>query len=169
MNKLSGQTVEIGDVLLDIGKLDKAIRIRLGSGGVAVGTSEVALTGPYGILPAQALVLDVYVNVLVASTGTTKTLNLGLLAASSGGSRTGFLNSVDVSTTGLKAAIVAGGTSGGGTYGAFLTTQTTGNAPVQKSFASDSVTAKTLSYTPNSSDWALFSADVYICYVDFTR
>lgn len=169
MNKLSGQTVEVGDILLDIAKIDKAIRLRLGPGGVAVGTSEVALTGPYGILPAQALVLDVYVNVLVASTGTTKTLNLGLLAASSGGNRSGFLSAIDVSTTGLKAAIVAAGTSGAGTYGVFLTTQTTGNAPVQKSFASDSVTAKTLSYTPNSSDWLLFTADVFICYVDFTR
>ena len=168
-NRLTEGTALVGDVLLDNAKLDKSIKIRIGTGGTAVGTSETTVTSPYAVLPAQAAVYDVFLNVLTASTGATKTIGIGLLSTSSGGNRTGFLAAASVASTGLVLGTVATGTSGAGTYGAFLTTQTTGNAPVQKTFSSDSITAKTLSFTPNSSEWIAFSADLYVCYVDVTR
>lgn len=170
MNRLSTGPVLVGDAFIDRGKLEKCIKLRVGPGGTLIsGSSEFALTGPEAVLPAQGIVIDVYVNVLVASTGGTKTFSLGLLSTSSGGNRTGFLNSINAAATGLQLPVIAVGTSGAGTYGTFLSTFSTGNAPAQKSFAIDSVLAKTLSFTPNSTDWALFTADIYLCYVDITK
>jgi len=170
MNRLSEGPVIVGDILFDRGKIDKCIRVRIGSGGTAISSSsETTITGPEAVLPAQAIVLDVYVNVLVASTGSTKTFGFGLLNSSAGGNRIGFLTGISAAATGLQLPVIAVGTSGAGTYGVFLSVFSTGNAPAQKSFATDSVTAKTLTFTPNSTDWVLFSADVYICYVDLTK
>lgn len=171
-NRLTGDTAIFGDVLLANAKLDKGFRIRLGVGGVAItSSSEQALTGPFAALPAQAVINDCFLNVLVGATGGTKSISVGLLSTSSGGNRSGFLSAAPVGTTGLSLGFVAAGTSGGGTYGAFLSISTTGNAPVQREFASDSVTAKTLSITPGSTDWigGVFSADLYVYYTDLTR
>lgn len=172
-NRLSGDVIIAGDALLSVAKLDKAIRIRVGVGGVPItSSSENSLaSSPFGLLPAQAVVYDAFLNVLVASTGGTKTMGVGLATTSAGGNRIGFLTAAPVGSTGIVLGIVAAGTSGSGTYGAFLTAFTTGNAPVQKYFATDSVVTKTLSVTPNSTDWigGVFSADLYICYTDLTR
>lgn len=160
-NLASKGTVLVGDILLAGAKLDKAIRIRIGSGGVAVGTSFSSL----GVsLPAQAVVYDVFLNVLTPSTGATKTLLFGTSASPSG-----FLNGLAAGSSGIVLPVVAAGTSGAGTYGSLLTTQTTGNAPVQKSYASDANASKLLGFTPNSSEWIAFSADLYLCVLDLTQ
>lgn len=54
-------------------------------------------------LPAKALVYDVLVEVTTAeATGSTKTLDVGLLSGESGGDADGFLDGIDVSATGMK-------------------------------------------------------------------
>lgn len=160
-NLASKGTILAGDLLLAGSKLDKAVRIRIGTGGVLIsGSSFVSL----GInLPAQAIVYDAFLNVLTPSTGATKTLLFGTSSTPAG-----FLNGLSVGSSGVILPVVAAGTSGAGTYGTLLTTQTTGNAPVQKSYASDSTSSRGLGYTPNSTDWAAFSADLYLCIVDLT-
>lgn len=160
-NTLSKGQVTLGDVLLAGSKLDKAVRIRLGTGGVAVSGSSYIQSS--FVLPAQAIVYDAFLNVLVGSTGATKTLLVG-----TSGTPAGFLTGIGAGTTGIVLPVVAAGTSGAGTYGTFMTTQTTGNAPVQKSYASDSNASRTIGWTPGSTDWALFSADLYLSFIDLT-
>lgn len=184
MNKLSGQRSELGDVLLPWAKVSKWWIVRVGSGGVAPSSSEGTVTGAYSQLPSQAVVVDVFANVLTASTGATKTFSFGLLSTSSGGSRTGFMSSVSAATTGIVRPTATAATSGPGTggmiyatntYGSFLSQFTSGSTAagdpglfIKKNFASDSVTAKTFSFTPDSTDWIAFSADVYVKVVDLT-
>lgn len=160
-NVLTKGAALVGDILLANAKVDKAVRIRLGTGGVALsGSSQVMTTF---ILPAQAIVYDAFLNVLVASTGTTKTLLVG-----TSGTQAGFLSAISVSTTGIVLPVVAAGTSGVGTYGTLFVTQTTGNSPVQKSYASDSNASRTIGFTPASTDWTLFSADLFLSFIDLT-
>jgi hypothetical protein len=157
---VSKGTIDAGDVLLKGAKLDKAVVVRLGSGGTAPGTSATITSF---VLPAQAVVYDAFLNVITPSTGATKTVSVG-----TSGTPTGFLTGIDVSTTGLKLPVVAGGTSGAGTYGSLFLTFTTGNAPVTKSYASDVSASRTISFTPNSSEWVAFAADLYLSYIDLT-
>ena len=187
MNKLSGQKVELGDVLLSTAKLAKWWQIRLGAGGTTSGSSETQVTvGDYQALTAQCVVVDAFLNVLVASTGTTKTLSFGLLSTSSGGVNNGFLASLSVSSTGLSRPLATAATSGPGTggliyatntYGSFLSQFSSGSTSagdpgvfIKKNFASDSVTAKSFSWTPDSTNFgSTFSADVYLKVVDVTQ
>lgn len=182
MNRGTKDALLCGDLLMDVAKLDKAYKVRLGTGGVAVGSTQTVVTGPFATLPAQALVYDVFVNVLTASTGTTKTLSVG-----TSGTGTGFLNSVDVSTTGIVRGLISAATSGPGTgglflksttYGSLLMTFTSGSTAagdngvaIQKTYPSDSNASRGLTFTPNSSDWVggTFSADLLIFYTDLTR
>lgn len=160
-NLVTKGAVLAGDILLAGAKLTKAVKIRIGTGGIAVGTSFSSL----GLsLTAQMVVYDVFLNVLTPSTGGTKTLSFGTSA-----SPTGFLTGIGAGTSGLVLPVVAAGTSGAGTYGTLLTTQTTGNSPVQKTYGSDANASKLLGFTPNSSDWVAFSADLYLCVLDLTQ
>jgi len=151
-----------GDILLGVGKLDKAIKIRLGTGGNLIATSSMSLTSY--VLPGQAVVYDAFLNVLTPSTGATKTLLVG-----TSGTPAGFLSAIAVGTSGIVLPVVAAGTSGVGTYGTFMVTQTTGNAPVQKTYASDSTASRTLTFTPASTDWIAFAADLYLYVTDLTQ
>ena len=47
MNRLSEGPVIVGDILFDSGKLSKAIKIRIGSGGVAIGSSATVVVNPF--------------------------------------------------------------------------------------------------------------------------
>lgn len=161
-NRLTKGEALVGDVLLDIAKLEKAMKFRIGTGGVAISGSSFV---PMNInLPAQAVVYDAFVNVITPSTGATKTLLVG-----TSGTKAGFLNGLSVATSGIQLPVIAAGTSGAGTYGTLLTTFTTGNAPVQKSYASDANASLGLGFTPNSTDWIAFSADLYLLYIDLTQ
>lgn len=161
MNVLTKGAAAVGDILLFGSKLDKAVRVRLGTGGAAIASSSMSLT-PY-VLPAQAIVYDAFLNVLTPSTGGTKTLLVG-----TSGTPAGFLNGVNVGTSGIALPVIAAGTSAGGTYGSLLTVFTTGNSQAQKTYASDSNASRTVTFTPNSTDWVAFAADLYLFLTDLT-
>lgn len=160
-NLLTKGPALVGDILLANAKIDKAVRIRLGTGGFAIASSSQTLTS--FVLPTQAIVYDIFLNVFTPSTGATKTLLVG-----TSGTQAGFLSAISVGSSGIVLPVVAAGTSGAGTYGTFMTTQTTGPSPVQRSYASDSNASRTLGFTPASTDWIAFAADLYLSYIDLT-
>lgn len=131
-------------------------------------------------LPADAVVLDVFVNVKTAeATGTTKTLDVGLLSSESGGDADGFLDGVTVATTGIKrgvATVTVGGTetyfastTRGALFGTFLAgANVAGDVGTlyERPHIAGSVTAKSVSYTAGSNDFAELVADIHVLYLE---
>jgi hypothetical protein len=116
-------------------------------------------------LPANALVLDVLVNVTTAeATGATKTIDLGILSSESGGDADGLIDGLSVASTGLKrpvAAITVGGTESffaSTTRGALLSpafkagSNSAGlvGTDYEQPFLTSSITGKSLSITSGS-------------------
>jgi hypothetical protein len=157
-NPSSGQTLTISDAaggsVTGQGSSTKKITI-----GFADGTTE---TDTAWDIPSNALVREVYVNVTTAeATGTTKTVDIGLLASESGGNADGFIDGLSVATTGVI-------------YPTLTTTATWGVLLLENGLATSekvvvphdagSVTAKSISWTPGSNDFAELAADIYIVY-----
>lgn len=130
-------------------------------------------------LPADAEVLDVLIYVRTAeATGTTKTLDIGLLSSESGGDADGFLDGVSVSATGLKRFAHTITTGANNTYLASTTlgalmrdfvagedTAAGGDGFVaHKPHLTSSVTAKSVSITPGSNNFAELVADIIFIY-----
>lgn len=133
------------------------------------------------ILPAHAIVTDVFLNVLTAeATGATKTVKVGLLSTQVGGNAQGFLNGVSVATTGIKrgvATVTAGGTEtfyASTTRGALFVSNFKAGSNVagdtginyEHPFLSDSVTAKDVSFT-RGSVFVECVANIYVTYIAF--
>lgn len=128
-------------------------------------------------LPANSIVLDVFVNVTTAeATGTTKTLDVGLLSSESGGDADGFLDGVSVASTGIVrgAATYTNGVNqnyiSARTLGVLLWdgldgTDEAGDAGTGNPTYHVVGTAKSVSYTAGSNDFAEFRGDIYIVYV----
>lgn len=142
----------------------------------ATGTTETDTTFD---LPSNGLVREVLVNVLTAeATGTTKTLDVGLLSSESGGDADGFLDGVSVAATGLVAAANTITTGANNTYfasstlGVLLMDKVAGEdtaaggdgVAARKPHLTSSVTAKSISITPGSNNFAELVADVYVVY-----
>lgn len=177
MHRLTKGTALVGDLLLDGAKLEKVVKIRLGTGGTATGTSQTVT--PY-VLPTQAEIYYAFVNILTASTGATKTFSVG-----TSGTASGFLLSVSAASTGLVRPNITTATSGGNTGGFMLVSNTFGSLLMSfssgstavgdagfnltKTYLSDSNASRTITFTPNSSEWSAFSADLYIVLTDVTR
>lgn len=193
-NRVTGQAALAGYYSLDNGggAMPHYFRYRIGTGGTPIsGSSEFVLTAAAGNapgcpkVPTQGVIVDAFINVLTASTGATKTLSVGLLSTSSGGAVAGILNGISVASTGLVRPAITAATSGPGTgglffvtntFGSFLSTFTSGSTAAgdpglfaRRNFATDSVTAKSLSATPGSTDWVALKVDLYIGVVDITR
>lgn len=149
------------------------------AGQIVAGTAAEHSTGFN--LPANAMVTDVFLNVLTAETvGATKTVEVGLLSSQSGGNAAGFLNGASVAATGLvrgQAVVTVGGSN---TYyastdrGVFLANFYAGANVAGESglnyehdFLTSSVTAKTISYTP-ASVFSTCVADIYVTYIALT-
>lgn len=130
-------------------------------------------------LPADAEVQDALIYVHTAEvTGTTKTLDVGLLSSESGGDLDGFLDGVSVSTTGLKRSsntITVGANNtflASTTLGALLRDFVAGEDiaaggdgfTTKKVHLTSSVTAKSVSVTPGSNNFAELVADVILVY-----
>ena len=128
-------------------------------------------------LPANAEVLETRVLVTTAeATGTTKTLDVGLKSSESGGDADGFIDGISVASTGVKrpgATIAFGGGENffsATTIGALLSdnfaagSNTTGDVGTnyERSHLTDSVTAKSVTYTAGSNDWAGFRGALYL-------
>lgn len=135
-------------------------------------------------LPSTAIVTKVLVNVKTAeATGTTKTIDVGLLSTESGGDADGFLDGIDVSTTGLKGPGVTVTETAGvnetyisavaSTYGALLadvnfelgtdTAGDTGYVNVNEKWHINE-NGNSVSWTPGSADFADLVADIIIFY-----
>lgn len=114
-------------------------------------------------LPSGAIVRDVFLDVGTAeSTGTTKTIDVGLLSSESGGDADGFLDGISVASTGIVYPTLD---SGGQTLGALLSADEDGaGALVPESFNADSVTAASVSFTAASANFAELVADIVIVY-----
>lgn len=131
-------------------------------------------------LPANAIVSDVFLNVLTAeTTGATKTVKVGLLSSETGGNALGFLNGVSVAATGLVRGVATVTVGGSNTYyasttrGVFLADFFAGANVLGESglnyetnFLSDSVTAKTISFT-RASVFSQCEANIYVTYIQF--
>lgn len=129
-------------------------------------------------LPTQGIVRSVSINVRTASTAGGK-IDVGLLASSSGGDADGFLLQVGTSTTGWSFPNVTVSTSGSPgnfysarTYGVLLGRFAVGTTaandfgvafPLQ--YVIDSVTARSLTYTINSTS-TTFAADLVIDHIE---
>ncbi len=196
-NLVSGQQVIVGDLLLNVGKLNKYLKVRLGTGGsVLAGSSEINTTVK---IPDKCLIVDAFLEVLTPSTGATKTVRVGLLSTSSGGNGAGFLKDVSVGSSGTVRGAILTATSGGNTGGTMLVSATlgtylatfssgstgvgdpgfylpgftaatsgAGTVPIG-AFRGDSVTAKSITWTPGSTDWVAFKANLYIGVVDLVK
>jgi hypothetical protein len=113
-------------------------------------------------LPAGFVITDVIPYVVTAeATGTTKTVNVGLLSSESGGDADGFLDGIAVNATGFVRPTLA---SAGQTLGAFLRDDESGDGVLvpRVFFDTDAVTAKSLSITAGSADFAELVLDVYV-------
>ncbi len=154
--------------------------------GALVKVKKIAITASDGTeqdsgwdLPSKAIVLDVFLEVTTAeSTGTTKTLDVGLLSSETGGDADGFLDGVSTASTGLVrgvATITAGANENyfsSTTRGVLLASLTPGSDAAtdvgtyyEKYHLSDSVTAKSVSYTAGSAQTE-FAGNIYIVYIE---
>jgi len=129
-------------------------------------------------LPTKCIVYDVWVDVTTAeATGTTKTLDVGLLSTETDGDADGFLDGVSVSALGVidgKPTFTVGSSDSfyaSTTLGAYLRdfvagTDANGRNGVhsRKPLNKDGITASSVSYTAGSTDFAEFLGDIYILY-----
>jgi hypothetical protein len=129
-------------------------------------------------LPANSLVLDVYVNVTSAeATGTTKTIDVGLLSSETNGDADGFLVGIDVSATGIVrgvATITTGAMENffaSTTRGALLANFTAGDdvpTDVGTNYETPHITdtAVSVTFTAGSADFVELVANIYVLYIE---
>lgn len=133
-------------------------------------------------LPAKAAVLKVWVDVTTAeATGGTKTLDIGTDGSGSN-DPDGFIDGLDVSSTGVKTGrVVATAGSNNGYVGASAT-HTHGILMFDRLVAGEDVAnggdgvavlgadvtsgAESITYTAGSADWAEFRGAIYIMYIE---
>ena len=161
----------VSDLSID-GAAHKTLRVNITS----VGTSE---TDTRRDLPAKCVVHDVALVVITPSTGATKTLNVGLLASSSGDAD-GFAVGLSVASSGVVVPAVQTSTSGtagrfvtGATYGFLLAVVTSGSTVAadnglfaRKVHSVNTLPARSITVTPNSSEWVNFKAVLLIDYTE---
>ena len=171
-NRVTEGCALVGDLSID-GAAHKTLLIRVSS----VGTSE---TDTGVDLPEKCLIHHVAVVVTAPTTGATKTLDVGLLATSSGGDADGFVDGVDVSSTGVKSPAVVVSTSGaagrfvtGSTLGVFLAAVTSGSTAAadnglfaRKDYSINAGAARSVTITPGSSEWITFKALIVVDYTE---
>lgn len=126
-------------------------------------------------LPSRCLVHDLWLDVTTAeATGTTKTLDIGLLSSENNGDADGFVSGLSMAATGLIRPGVtetAGGTEtfiSAVTYGALLAdfelgSNTAGDhGYIHRHPHIVDADAQSVSITAGSADWAEFVADLYL-------
>lgn len=119
-------------------------------------------------LPAKAVVLDAYVDVTtLEATGTTKTVDVGLLSSETNGDADGFLDGVSVAAAGVKVSSLVAGSV---TRGLLLKETVTGSgaathaSPVPYSVSAG--VARSVSYTLGSNNFAELVANIVIHYLE---
>lgn len=129
-------------------------------------------------LPAKAVVLNVWVDVTTEGAGST--IDVGLLSSETDGDADGFVDGVSSAATGIKipgVTVTTGSNTkfyaANPTKGVFLADHQAGTDVDQdeglyreKSYASDSVTAKSVSFTCAGGSFANVRGAIYIMYVE---
>jgi len=111
-------------------------------------------------LPTKAVVFGAWIDVTVAeATGTTKTIDVGPSSDPNG-----YLDGIDVSSTGIKKGTLD---SGGQTLGALLSVDEDG-AGVLVPEPDLTGGGEVVQYTAGSNDFAEFRGDIYILYANLT-
>ena len=94
-------------------------------------------------LPVKSIVLGVWVDVTtLEATGTTKTMDVGLLTGESGGDPNGFLAAISCAAAGVIRGVL-----------------------VPEPHVCNG-TAVSLTYTASANDWAEFVGDIYVIYME---
>jgi len=155
MQKLSGAKAKVGKIQLGNGLALSAVKLPISNRGA----SEVD-TG--WDLPAKAVVVDCYVDIrTLEATGSTKTIDVGLLSSETGGDADGFLDGVSTASARIVQGTLAAGTI---TRGALLR-QASGVSVAysEGKHLADSVAAKSVSYTLGSAHTEI-EGDIHIIY-----
>ena len=173
--------VSVTDRNSSIGQKDVIDRVKVIRIQYSDGTGEID-TG--WDLPSTAVVEDVFVNVITAeATGSTKTIDVGLLSTESGGDADGLLDGISVASTGLKGpSLTITETTGTNeryisavtsTYGVLLGqldyelgTDTAGDTGYANLVPKRHINTNgnSISWTPGSNDFAELVADIIILY-----
>lgn len=113
-------------------------------------------------LPAKAVVLDVWVDIrTLEATGTTKTIDVGLLSSETGGDADGFLDGVSTASANIVAGTLAGGVI---TRGALLRDASGVSVAYSRAnYLTDAKAAKSVSYTLGSAHTEVVG-DIHIWY-----
>ena len=116
------------------------------------------------VLPDKGVVFGCWVDVTTAEvTGATKTLDVGLKSSESGGDANGFLAAIDTSNIAtVKGTLL----NTGQTLGALLAVDEDGSGALVPEPHVLNGTAKTVTYTAGSGDWAEFVGDIYVVYAE---
>lgn len=149
---------------------------------IAVGPGSNAEVDSGWDLPSGSIVLDVWVNVITAEvTGTTKTLDVGLLSSESGGDADAFIDGISVASTGIKRPLWVATVGSNNTFLGAASTHTVGakltgvliagedtsaggdGFAMKTTHASDAVTAKSVSYSRGDTHVEL-SAEIFVLY-----
>lgn len=120
-------------------------------------------------LPANAVVLDVFLEVTtLEATGTTKTVDVGLLASETGGDADGFLDGVSVATAGVRnGSLVAGAVTRGLLLRETVTDSGSATLSANRAHVTTAVTARSVTYTLGSNNFAEFAGNIVIVFVEF--
>jgi hypothetical protein len=193
LNKLDGLNASTAELNTLVGVTATASELNLSdlsAVGALVKVKKLAISAtPTGAeqdtgwdLPANAIVLDQFLQVTTAeATGADKTMDIGLKSGEAGGDADGFADGLDCSALGLVRPGVVQIAGANETYvsdftrGAFLRNGTpvagsnvAGDEGVyyEKPHLSTSVTARSVTYTAKSADWAEFRGAIYLLYIE---
>jgi hypothetical protein len=159
-----------GGVLFDRDRAKRCIKVLTFTGA---STTEVDTSFD---LPTSAIVHDIWAEVTTASTAA-GTLTAGTLSSESGGDADGFIVSIGTSSTGIlyptftHTEATSGDIITGNKRGVLLSAHATGTTDLgswgfyaQKAYRTDSATAKSVSYTLNSTSGT--AGNIYIEYTE---
>ena len=121
-------------------------------------------------LPANAVVLNVFVEVTtLEATGTTKTVDVGLLSSETNGDADGFLDGVSVATpAGVRqGSLVAGAVTLGALLKETVTDSGSATIAARLPYLTTTGVARSVSYTLGSNNFAEFAGNIIIVFVEF--
>ena len=154
------QLIVAGEDVTNKGMSLKTKKINLVASGILSGS--VQDTG--WDLPLTGYVLNVFLKVVTAeATGSTKTIDVGLLNAVESGVEDGFLNNVPVNTTGLKKGTLL---SSGQTLGSYLRVDESGAGVLVPEPHVLNGVAKSVCWTMPAANWVEFVGELYIIYAE---
>lgn len=163
-----------GDAVVLVKRID--LNLNGGEGGIDISAGTETDTG--WDFPDDAVLLDVFLDVEdEEATGTTKTIDVGLLSSESGGDANGFIAAFSVATAGrFRPSVVhSSHVVGTQTRGALLQEVDAGASDddrgfyVETPYVVGSAAARSVSVTAGDTDWEEFKGAVYFYYMRLLR